>query len=146
MKRQSISASGSIGCVRHFCRRCVRIRLRGKSRDLASHQVAELRTVGRSDMRVVIRDVFDIWPLELPRSHSAKSHQWIRIINFDHPSDFTGQGRFLRKYRRLQRNDRIDVIGVVCHQHCIVRAQAVADDKDVCSIRLTIDVVNQRRP
>ena len=77
---------------------------------------------------------------------SAKGQQRIWIVDFDHPSDFAGQARLVREYRGLQRNDRVDVIRIVGHQHGIVRAQTVADDQDVRSIRLPIDVVNERRP
>lgn len=97
-------------------------------------------------MGVVGRDVFDIRALDLLRSHSAKSQQWIWIIDFDHSSHVACQARLVREYRGLQRNDRIDVIAVVRHQHCIVRAQAVADDKDVRAVRLMVDIVDQRRP
>ena len=86
---------------------------------------------------VVVGNVFDVRTDELFRSHAAKGHRWIWIIDFDHPADLSGHLRIPAQHRGLKRDNDIDVFRLVGDEHRTVRAQTVADDNGTRARRLT---------
>src|SRR5262249_9705306 len=114
--------------------------------DFALHQIAKFRTELRPRMGIVVGDVFDVRTDQLLRSHAAKGHRWIWIIDFDHPADLSGDGRIPAQHRGLQRDNDIDVFRLIGDEDRAVRAQTVADDDGARARRLALEVVDQGRP
>ena len=89
-----------------------------RAQALAAQRVIEkLRIELRPRMTVIVCNVLDVFSYQSLRSHSAKGHPGIRIIDFNHSPHFSAaEWRIIRaQHRGLQRNDQIDVFCVICN-------------------------------